>query len=180
MALALHRAAARSASAQSGRVARPVQRRRRMRIAAELPPLLLSLSLCACASGSGVSPAVIPTLDSLPRDQQERGERLDSAAARPGPEGGRRPLEGKLHKIETAAATAASLIGFLLSGSQTVAIGAGTAFDENLLLDPAHRERERHRKASEKDGDDEEEADPAYDPASLTPWIDFDRRRGPE
>ena len=90
----------------------------------------IALMLAGCAGP--VRPAVTPTLSSLPSDPQERGQVLDSAARRPGPES-RKPLAPTQQKIVTAAASAASLLGFLFSTSANTTIGLAAPFEENEL-----------------------------------------------
>ncbi|MGE0872295.1 MAG: hypothetical protein AB7P03_27295 [Kofleriaceae bacterium] len=72
--------------------------------------------------GSPVRPRVMPTIDSLPDEQPRRDERLRSIEVRPGPE--TRPrLAPKLDAAETAAATAAALLGIAYSTSRNVELG---------------------------------------------------------
>jgi hypothetical protein len=98
--------------------------------------LLLSLTLSASIACAGpIQPMAAPTLSALPDDPQERTNALDSAAARRGPEHMAKPSK-RLRQVETAAATAAGILGILFSESANVCIGAGAPIDENLIGDP--------------------------------------------
>ena len=98
--------------------------------------LLLSLTLSASVACAGpIQPMAVPTLSALPDDPQERTNALDSAAARRGPEHMAKPST-RFRQVETAAATAAGILGILLSTSPNVCIGAGVPIDENLIGDP--------------------------------------------
>jgi hypothetical protein len=118
-------------------------------------------------------------LSELPGDPQKRDAILDSAASQPGPEQ-RKPLPPKMHKVETAAATAAAVIGSIFSKTQNVSLGAVSPIDENRLFAPAPPASKR-RKARNGDGSgdgdgdgDEEQAAPtapAERPVDLVPWV---------
>ena len=77
-------------------------------------------------------PATLLDMRGLPDDADRRNERLDKAAARPGPEQ-RKPLPDKMRKVETVAASAAAVIGVIFSSSPNVLLGGGTSFDENEI-----------------------------------------------
>jgi hypothetical protein len=110
-------------------------------------------------------------LSELPGDPQKRDAVLDSAAAQPGPEH-RKPLPPRLHKAETAAATAAAILGGLFSKTKNVTLGTVSPVDENRLFAPPPPPASR-RKASDEDGDEEPSAapEPADPPAELVPWV---------
>jgi len=111
-------------------------------------------------------------MTSLPDDRDKRNALLDSARARPGPET-RKQQSSKLRRVETAAATAAAVVGALFSTSGNVLIGAGTAIDENLLVDPSHRERTSRNADGDRDA-----RPPDYDATKLVPWLRFDPPAG--
>jgi hypothetical protein len=85
------------------------------------------------STGSGSTrPAVMPMLSELPADPARRNAVLDSSSTVAGPEE-RKGLTVKERKAETAAATAAAILGGLLSKTQNVTIGTATVFDEGAL-----------------------------------------------
>ena len=86
-------------------------------------------------SGGAVRPAVIPMLSELPGDPTKRDAVLDQASATAGPEH-RKGQTSKERKAETAAATAAAILGGIFSKSKSVTIGAASQFDENQLIAP--------------------------------------------
>jgi hypothetical protein len=79
-------------------------------------------------------PAVIPKLSELPSDPERRNGVLDSAHAQPGPE--QKPKSKKAQKAESAAATAAAIIGVMMSDHENVTLGGSTTFDENDIVHP--------------------------------------------
>jgi hypothetical protein len=136
--------------------------------------VLVVLALLGGCAG-GTRPAVIPMLSELPRDPQKRDAILDSAVAQPGPEQ-RKPLPPKLHKIETAAATAAAIIGGLFSKTKSVTLGGASLVDENRLFARPARRPAGEGKAEgdgEGEGDEKPSTTPAPDvPATdLVPWV---------
>jgi len=105
---------------------------------------LLALVLLGGCLGAGVGPTgsagasrpgVMPMLSELPRDPAKRDAVLDSAGNTAGPEQ-RQGLTGKERRAETAAATAAAILGGLFSKTQSVTIGGATQFDESPLIAP--------------------------------------------
>jgi hypothetical protein len=128
-------------------------------------PMLLALGACA----GSPRPTTMRTLSSLSSDPQERNEELASSQARPGPEN--RPGQTKKEaRVETAAATAAAIIGTLFSHSPSVVVGVGAPVDENLLVGapPAGAP------AGGKRDDDKDEKRPATEPTdagALVPWV---------
>jgi len=127
--------------------------------------VLLGSWLAACAGKA--SPTVIPRLDSLPGEHVAREQRIESTAARPGPEHTRGKTR-KWRQVETAAATAAAIAGSIFSTTKTVTVGVSASIDENEIVDPGYRDRARR--------DDEKAAEPeAYDPNQLTPWVQLRR-----
>ena len=126
---------------------------------------LLVTSIAACAGKA--APTTMARLDSLPGEHVAREQRLESTAARPGPE----MQKGKTTRwkqAETAAATAAAIVGSIFSTTKTVTIGVSAPIDENELLDPGYRERGG-------DGAEETSEPEAYDPGQLTPWVRLGR-----
>jgi hypothetical protein len=127
----------------------------------------------ACAGP--MRPAVIPKLSELPADPEKRNAVLDSAHAQPGPEN--RPVSKKARKAETAAATAAAVIGVLLSKSANVTLGVAAPVDENLLFeDVPKRKDKRAAKDGEgdRDGDKDAPAEPPVESGTLVPWVRLD------
>ena len=123
--------------------------------------LLFVTTVSACAGNT--KPTVLPRLDSLPDEHVSREQRLEGAAARPGPET-QKGKSSKWRQAETAAATAAAIVGSIFSTTKTVTVGVSTSIDENTVLDPQRA----------KDGGkakDEEVEPEKYDPNQLTPWV---------
>jgi hypothetical protein len=86
-------------------------------------------------SASPSRPAVMPMLSELPGDATKRDAVLDQSNAVAGPEQ-RKGMTRKERKVETAAATAAALIGGMFSSTQSATLGSATVFDEDLLIAP--------------------------------------------
>ncbi len=133
------------------------------------------LAILVLASGclSGVTgsdngrsrPGVIPLLSELPGDPQKRDAILDQSTQTPTPEM-RKGQTKKERKVETAAATAAAIIGSAFSSTQNVTIGQTTMFDENEILHPTPTQPPRKKS----------EGDPAAPGTGvhsgvLVPWI---------
>ncbi|MGE0549263.1 MAG: hypothetical protein AB7O24_23265 [Kofleriaceae bacterium] len=117
----------------------------------------------ALGCGSPVRPTVLPTVDSLPDDQQRRDERLESIAVRPGPE--TRPrLAPKLDAAETVAATAAALLGMAYSRSSNVELGF-----EFVVVEPGGDPGQRG--AASANGANAPE--PTPNPNALVPWVNL-------
>lgn len=89
----------------------------------------------AGSSGGAVRPGVMPMLSELPGDATKRDAVLDQAAATAGPEH-RKGMTPKERKAETAAATAAAILGSIFSKTKSVTIGAAGEFDENQIIAP--------------------------------------------
>jgi hypothetical protein len=87
------------------------------------------------SGGSGGRPAVMPLLSELPGDPVKRDAVLDSASVTAGPEH-RKGMTSKERKAETAAATAAAILGNMFSSTSSVTIGTASEFDEQKLLAP--------------------------------------------
>ncbi len=102
------------------------------------------------ACGGSSRPAVIPKLSELPGDSQKRDAALDSAHAEPTPEQ-HAPLTKKERKAETIAASAAAVIGSLLSSSENVTLGVGTSIDEDAAFDPAAQQRAHEATEAEQE-----------------------------
>jgi hypothetical protein len=86
-------------------------------------------------SGGAVRPAVIPMLSELPGDPNKRDAVLDQANTTAGPEH-RKGMTSKERKAETAAATAAAILGGIFSKHANVTIGTASQFDENHIIAP--------------------------------------------
>ncbi|HUS33170.1 MAG TPA: hypothetical protein VMZ53_31930 [Kofleriaceae bacterium] len=101
-------------------------------------------------------PAVIPKLSELPSEPERRNGILDSAHAEPGPE--HKPTSKKAQKAETYAATAAAVLGLLLSDHKNVTIGGAAPIDENLVFEDAPKRKDGAKKKQQA-GDGEGEGD---------------------
>ncbi len=122
-------------------------------------------SVAGGSSGSS-RPAVMPMLSELPSDPAKRDAVLDQSNAAAGPEQ-RKGMTRKERKVETAAATAAALIGGMFSSTQSVTLGSATVFDEDQLVAPsAQRPAPGPGEARPTPADD---AGPSN--ADLVPWI---------
>jgi hypothetical protein len=104
-----------------------------------------------------MAPAVIPKLSELPSEPERRNGILDSAHAQPGPE--HQPTTKKARKAETAAATAAAIIGSMLSNHENVTLGGGTTFDENQIVAPQPEQKPKPAPP------------PLETDESLVPWV---------
>jgi len=121
---------------------------------------ILLAMLGACAGQA--TPTTMARLDSLPDEHVAREQRLESTEARPGPET-KKPKTKEWRQAETAAATAAAIVGSLFSTTKTVTIGVSQPFDENKILDP-HASEGVHESGTEDEPT-------TYDPNQLTPWV---------
>ncbi|HET9623237.1 MAG TPA: hypothetical protein VFP84_17810 [Kofleriaceae bacterium] len=127
-----------------------------------------STSAGSGAASSGSRPGVLPLLSELPSDPTKRDAVLDQSQAVAGPEQ-RKGMTVKERKTETAAATAAAILGGMFSKTQNVTLGSATTFDESALAPlpvapPAPVPSDPATPAPAND--------PAIDPATdLTPWI---------
>lgn len=88
----------------------------------------VALLVLAIGCGSNTRPAVQRSLSSLPDDPIRRNEELESTRARPSAES-RKTLTAGEQRAETSAATAAAIVGSLLSTTQNTVIGLGVALD---------------------------------------------------
>lgn len=87
------------------------------------------------SGGGGARPGVMPMLSELPGDAAKRDAILDQSNVTAGPE--HRPgMTVKERKAETAAATAAAIIGSMFSKTQTTTLGAATSFEESPVAAP--------------------------------------------
>lgn len=122
------------------------------------------------STGSGSSrPGVMPMLSELPSDPARRDAILDSSSTVAGPEQ-RKGMTVKERKAETAASTAAAIIGSMLSKTQNVTLGTATAFDEAALAPlPV---APPHPAPTDKPGDAAAPPDPSESSnKDLIPWI---------
>lgn len=120
-----------------------------------------------CTRHSKVGPSVQRTLSSLPDDRFDQNDALESANARPTPET-RKPLPPDEQVIETNVATAAAIVGSILSTSQNTVVGIGGPIEIMETPDP-------FPKSTPKDPEDT--ATP--DPKTLVPWLKFPQKPGP-
>jgi hypothetical protein len=145
--------------------------------------LLAIVLLGGCFGGGSVGavrPAVIPMLSELPGDPTKRDAVLDQASATAGPEH-RKGMTPKARKAETAAATAAAILGGIFSKHGNVTVGAASQFDENQIIAPDAVPRVRPAgKADDPAKPDEAKPDAAKPDApprstesntDLIPWI---------
>lgn len=108
-------------------------------------------------------PGVMPMLSELPGDAEKRNAILDQSNQTPGPEM-RKGQTKKERKAETAAATAAAIIGSAFSTTQNVTIGQSTSFDENTIVHP----QPPQPPSPKAPGDPVE---PPTDGKALVPWV---------
>src|SRR5439155_19858605 len=80
-------------------------------------------------------PAVMPMLSELPTDAEKRDAILDQSAQTAGPEQ-RQGMTVKERKAETAAATAAAILGSIFSKTSSVTVGTATVLEENAVIAP--------------------------------------------
>jgi len=141
---------------------------------------LVLLGGCFSVSSGSLRPGVMPMLSALPADPAKRDAILDSSTTVARPEQRKsitvaRPEQGesmtmKERQVETAASTAAAIIGIMFSKTQNVILGAATMFDEGarapLPVPPP------------PSGSTDKPDDPAKPPApidrsdtNLIPWI---------
>jgi hypothetical protein len=129
---------------------------------AEREPMRAAVACLLLSACVGARPAVIPKLSELPGDPEKRAAVLDQSHAQPGPE--QRPVSKKARKVETYAATAAAVVGWLFSTTENVALGGAGIFEEV----PS-------RPRPERKADDDDEASPTQPvetgDAVLVPWI---------
>jgi hypothetical protein len=97
--------------------------------------VLLGGCFGAGSGGGGTRPGVMPMLSELPGDPTKRDAVLEQASATAGPEH-RKGMTAKERKAETAAATAAAILGNIFSKTKSVTIGAASQFDETQLIAP--------------------------------------------
>jgi len=121
----------------------------------------------------------MPMLSELPSDPARRDAVLDSANTTAGPEH-RKGMTKKARQAETAAATAAAILGSMFSSSQSVTIGTATQFDENELIAPQAVPPPRRPSPEKADDVATPDAPPTDGPptaddgtpnADLVPWI---------
>ena len=134
-----------------------------------VPPRMRAAVLILLLGCAGSKPAVIPKLSELPAEAERRDAVLDSAQAQPGPE--QQPKTKKERKAETYAATAAAVLGWILSDSENVTLGVGGSIDETGM-EPVETQSQREAREAEK----AEKAKPKpvdHGDAPLVPWIDL-------
>jgi hypothetical protein len=110
----------------------------------------------------------MPLLSELPADPAKRDAVLDSANMTARPEH-RMGQTAKERKAETAAATAAAILGGLFSKTKNVTIGGATQFEENEVIAPDPAPPPRRPAATDNAGD---AASPAAPAAPATPSVD--------
>ena len=133
---------------------------------------LVLLGGCVGAGSQGASrPAVMPLLSELPADATKRDAVLDSANTVAGPEH-RKGMTRKERKVETAAATAAAILGEMFSSTPSVTLGTATLFDEDQLSAPPAAPPPPSTRAGDAARPDAAPANDAGTPnTDLIPWI---------
>jgi hypothetical protein len=132
--------------------------------AAVIAVLLLGGCIAGTMGGGGGSrPGVMPKLSELPGEAEKRDAILDRSNQTAGPEQ-RKGMTKKERKAETAAATAAAILGSAFSKTQNVTLGGATTFEESPSKpQPPHKP---------DDGDKTEQA-PVESDQPLVPWINL-------
>ena len=102
-------------------------------------------------------------LSELPGDSQKRDAIHDQSAQTPTPEM-RKGQTKKEKKVETAAATAAAIIGSAFSTTQNVTIGQSTVFDENEIVHPRPAQPPRQKAEGAP-------STPGVEGGVLVPWV---------
>jgi len=144
-----------------------------MRTFATLPAwprtaLALGLLAACLGGGGGARPGVMPMLSELPGDPVKRDAVLEQSGQAAGPEQ-RRTLTRKERKAETAAATAAAILGSMFSSTQNVTLGTVGTFDENQLAPTPIAPPAPAAPA----GADAGSAAPPPPDGALVPWVIF-------
>lgn len=127
--------------------------------------LAIALGSAGCfATDANMKPALMPNLRELPSESERRNEYLESTKVR-APEN-RKPLTGKARQVETAAATAAAVLGMFFSKTSNVLMGAGMSFGGSATV------RMPGQEDADGDGVDDDLPPPdEVDAASLVPWV---------
>jgi hypothetical protein len=136
--------------------------------------LILVMTLSAGCFSSSMRPAVIGKMSELPPEAEKRNAILDSAVSQPGPEQ-RQRTTGKAKKVETAAATAAAILGHMFSKTENVTFGGASTFDENRLFETDHEPKREGAKEEAK----AKAAQDAADAGPLVPWVRIGPPPGP-
>ena len=131
--------------------------------------LLIALLLVAC--GGKTRPAVLNSMLEQPADPEKRDSVLNQAQSTPGPEQ-RKGFTPKMHRAETAAATAAAIIGQMFSKTENVLLGTSTVIDENAMFAPLPVAPSPEGTAASKEN---REAGPLIpdDKSELVPWVNL-------
>jgi hypothetical protein len=117
---------------------------------------LLLLALLGC--GAHTRPAVIPNLSQVPDDK--RGDIIDSSLQRPTQE--QQPATKRGRQAETAAATAAAILGQIFSKTQNTGMGFQLVDDGPDHPASVHPQQDNGEKPAEA---------PPPDPNALVPWV---------
>lgn len=127
--------------------------------------LAIALGSGGCfATDANMKPALMPNLRELPSDSERRNEYIESTKVR-APEN-KKPLTGKARQVETAAATAAAVLGIFFSKTSNVLIGPGMSFGGSAVVRmPGDRD-------ADGDGADDDLPPPdEVDAGQLVPWV---------
>ena len=131
---------------------------------------LVLVLLAGCVGGT-TRPAVMPRMTEQPSDPEKRNGVLDSANATPGPEQ-RKGFTPKMRKAETAAATAAAIIGEMFSSTENTMLGTSSAIDENLLIEEAPRRADKPAPSDTPGANGAKD----YESSQLVPWVKLPAR----
>ena len=129
------------------------------------------LAACGGGGGGGARPGVMPLLSELPGDPAKRDAVLDQSGQTAGPEQ-RKTLTRKERKAETAAATAAAILGSMFSSTPNVTLGTAGSFDENRLAPtPIARPAAAAPAGAGSAGTEAGSAAPPPPEGALVPWV---------
>ena len=135
--------------------------------------VLVLLGGCAgvgATGGGGTRPGVMPMLSELPGDSTKRDAVLESAGTTATPEH-RQGMTSKEQKAETAAATAAAILGELFSKTKSVTIGTSSQLGEAPHAVPHPPSSPEQAGGSASPGAPPQDDDPGTSNADLIPWI---------
>lgn len=131
--------------------------------------LLGGCSAANTGGSGGARPGVMPLLSELPGDPEKRNAILDGSTQTAGPEQ-RKGMNNKERKAETAAATAAAILGSMFSKTKNVTLGTAGTFDENAIVAPPTMPRSPSPTKDEPNGAGEVDGEEP-EAEQLVPWI---------
>ena len=120
--------------------------------------------------GSSTHPVVQRSLTTYSDEPIRRSEEIEGTRARPSAESRKTLTKGE-QRVETGAATAAAIVGSLLSDSQNTVIGVGVALDPvpELGARPIPVPDPPRQKVTPAPAP----AQPKIDPQTLVPWVEI-------